>query len=846
MSDLPIEALREDFQAALATHDTLLVVAPTGSGKSTRLPVWLSETLGGPVLVVEPRRVACRTLAGFVAEALGGEVGQAVGYRVRFEDRSGPSTRILFATTGVALRMLQRDDAWPWVAVLVDELHERSLDLDLLVARLAARDLPGPSAAKLVMTSATVDAEALAARLGAAVLEGHGRTFPVQVDYAAGPSEPSARDLEARIADAISGVIERAGDDSGDVLVFLPGKGEIARCAAALEPLARRHAFDLVPVHASLPAPRLMAAFRPSWPRRRVFLSTNVAETSVTLPGVTTVIDPGLVRATLHRAGRAALAVVPCSQASLDQRAGRAGRVRPGRCLRLFARGFRPEPHTEPEIARVALDPLVLDAAGLGLEGERFDRAPWLRPPPAFAVARAREALRRQGALDERGHLTSRGRQALALPTSPRDALLLAEAPPALAATLADLVALLEGDTDLFLPAGALPDGRREASDEAREALLRDADDEVSAQILALRRGDADRHGLHATRLAEVRRVAASLRQALGVATPPEQDRDPLPRRDALARHLLERWPQAGFVLRARAEAKRARAGADAGDGREPWANGAGDELWVRPWSPPHPRPYGAPERRAPTAGVLLGHFWLGGPGLEVRGYGRLLLPCAPALLAEAGLGEVEVAAAEPRSGPRGVEVVGRTVRRLAGVVLAEDEAPLHGEALCQAVARLVLDNRLGRFKGCADPVRDHVHLHALLVAWPEHDVAEAARGWPTDDPAAYLARQLATLGVEASADLALLEPDDLRPDLARLTGLPEATIAALREDFPRTWTHLGAQYGCEVGPQSRVVTLEPLNAAARKAPDPSPRVLPRFRGFRVRYRKASRLVDLR
>lgn len=826
MVELPIDGARDEVLACLRRPEVpLLLVAPTGSGKSTRLPVWMSGVVGR-VLVVEPRRVACRSLAGWVAEGLGEGVGGRVGYRVRFEDRSGPRTEILFVTPGVAIRML-REEQWGFGGVVVDEFHERGWEVDLAVALVRARRRAGGGPA-LALTSATLDAEALAETLGASVVRAEGRAFPVDVSWAGGPALPSRDGLAERVSAAVDQALRR--DPDGEVLVFLPGKGEIEACRDALAPLERR-GVDLVPVHGSLPADRLARAFTPQGARRRVFLSTNVAETSVTLPGVTTVVDSGLVRMRVHRAGRSALALRPVSQSSMDQRAGRAGRVRPGRCVRLWDERYRPEPAAAPEIERIELDDLVLQAAACGLAGAALLEAPWVSPPPPFAVERATGWLARMGALDTEGRLTPFGARLAELPVSGDEGRLLVDVPDPLRGTVADLVALLQAGGRLLL------DRPPPMAVEAREQLLAPLPhmDEVTASLAFLRWGDPARHGLRGSGLAEARRGAAQLRDLLGVRpVDPTRDEAPLPGREPLARFLLRRMPDAAFVLRERAARK---AGERAKP--QPWGNGQ-DEVLVEPWLPP-----GQSRREAqePDAGLVFETAWIGDDRRHrVRGVGRLVLPCRRAWLREEGIGEREVADPRLEKGD-GVRVVAAVRIVHAGVVLGTEEAELTGPALCDAAARLVLEGRL--LGDAGERVRDDLHLWELLRQWPTAPGEAAPDVPPPGDEAVWLGARLRSLGVEEGADLSLLEPADVRPDLVALGFAPDR-VDALRAELPRIWEHHGARYRCTVSPRAGEVTLEPDNATAMRGRDPDAFHLPRLHRFSVFYRRASRVVRLR
>ncbi|RVU42592.1 ATP-dependent RNA helicase [Lujinxingia sediminis] len=837
--ELPVDAIRPQFMEALRAHPRHILTAPTGSGKSTRLPLWLAEFTGKPVLVVEPRRVACRSLAGFLAGQHGEEVGASVGYRVRFEDCSSAETRVLFATTGIALRMLSEEggERARFGAVLIDEFHERGWEVDVLSAALLRAQATGGYKGHVVLTSATVDAEAIAGRIDAMVHHASGRTYPVEVRYADDVPAPTGDGLAARVRDALAGALGSGEDDGGDALVFLPGKREIQAVEDALVGLSRALNLEIVQVHGSLPVDEIQRAFRPEAPRRRVFLATNVAETSVTLPGVTLVLDSGLARMRVHRGGRSALALVAVAEASMDQRAGRAGRVRQGRCVRLWSERYSPEPHAAPEIERIELDDVLLAAASVGLEGRAFLDAPWISMPPGFAVEQARARLRRARALDDRGHLTTLGRALATMPVSGAEGRLLIDPPAELAATLCDLVAILQRGQDLLLPDHLLR-GRNEEVREARRDLFEGLHDEVSLQLAALRHGEVRRHGLRPAALREVRQIARSLREVVGVSA--EQANAPLASSAELVRHALKRIPESAFVVRSRALKKRV-------DGRavrgkpEPWGNGE-IELLVWPFASPALKD-GEKAPVDPVAGVILDTFWIGDDGTGVRGSGKMVLPCTYADLVSADVGERKIG--EVRAGNhRGAPYVrARVERALAGVALSAAEEALRGPELVEAAAQAILEGRI--LKPAGEDVLDDLHIWEVLAGWPTLD-----RSWTGEDPPpaphTFLMERLRLLGVESEQDLMLVEPEDLRPDLEAELTIHRFDLDPLREEFPRVWEHLGFRYHCQVSPMAKRVTMTPMDKKTARAADPKANLLPRFRGFKVRYKNASRVIDLR
>lgn len=808
---LPIDEIRDAFEHRLHASKRLVVTAETGAGKSTRVPVWLAERFSGLILVVEPRRVACDALADFLSAERGEATGGFFGSRVRFSDRSSERTRVLFCTPGVALRMLV--DAPTPGAIVVDEFHERSWQMDLVVA--AAASVPRFREVPLILTSATIDAESAAGTLGATTLHATGRMFPVAVSYEADTIEPNAEQIGPRTANAIGKALRT---HEGDALVFLPGLEAIR----AVESSLGRREEEVLVVHGSQPPEAMRRVFQRS-KHRRIFLATNVAETSITLPGVRIVIDSGLAKTQLHRAGRSVLATVPISQASMQQRAGRAGRVAAGVCVRLWSERFGAEPYLRPEIERVELDDLLLQAAELGLVGAAFDNATWITPPPSFAVQRARERMRSLAAVDQTG-LTERGKRLARLPVSAEEAVLLVDAPPAIDATLCDLVAILQARGGLLRNLDELGSGERAAAMAARSELLEGVGDAVTMNLRLLRAGEARTHHLSQKRLDEARAISRQLRELTGARG--ESTR-------GLDAYIVARLPQAGFVRRPRADTAKARS--------VPWANGT-VEVQVFPFEPLDP----AVEPRPCTAAVILETEWLASSS-GVRGIGRMVLPSDPKVFAAAGLGEATISVVQlDMSSPGRIKITATRELQLAGVRLASDEIELVGTDLHRAIAELVLENRL--FRGAGDALREALHGWALLAEWQDEPVAEQRKSSapaPTD-AAAWLTQRLATLGVEVAEDLALLDAKDLVPDLEAVTGVPAWIAAPILKAFPRVWMHEGGQYACTVRPVSKTVELEPIDGRARKQKEPSAGALPRFQGFRVVYVQGSRRLTLR
>lgn len=397
---------------ALREHGAVVLHAPTGAGKTTRVPPALLDTIPGLIIVVQPRVVAARAAARRMAQERGERVGETIGYQVRLDSKRSARTRVLVVTTGILLRRIIGDPFLEDVsAVVLDEVHERSVDADLALALVAQirRDVRDDLA--VVAMSATADTESMSSFLDAPVLRSEGRTFPVEVRYA---PRIDSREPTLQAAEAARELLEETG---GDVLVFLPGVREIDRTAAALSGV--KHA-EVLPLHGRLPPAAQDRALSPG-ERPRIVLATNVAETSVTLPGVRGVVDTGLVRQlTLdHRRGLDRLVTVQTSRASADQRAGRAGRVAPGVCRRLWTeRAHQARSATDaPEIERVSLEGVVLTLLSTGEPDPRQFR--WLQAPPPNALDHAWRLLQDLGAVHN-GRLTPLGERMAAIPASPR------------------------------------------------------------------------------------------------------------------------------------------------------------------------------------------------------------------------------------------------------------------------------------------------------------------------------------------------------------------------------------------------------------------------------------------
>jgi len=762
--DLPIHAIREDFEAA-RTQGPVVLTSPTGSGKSTEIPRWCAAH--GQVVVVQPRRVACRSLAQRVAQLEGSRLGDRVGYVVRDDRRANAKTAIRFVTTGVALRLLRSGELARVGTVILDELHERSLDLDLLYALLHGH--PG-----MVAMSATLDGSRVAEHLGGTWVHADGRTFPVDIRYdEAGPPLPDAHRLPERILAAF-----RTLPTDGDVLVFLPGKGEIGAVQRHLEGRLGPGVSTAL-LHGGLSLQEQGRAFETGG-NRRVVLATNVAETSVTLPGIRAVIDTGLVRRTLYHRGRSVLTLVPVAQDAADQRAGRAGRLAAGVAIRLWQVRAPLDVRTPPEIHRESLVPLVLAAAACGHPSLDL---PFLDPPKDHAVDAARGDLERLGALDADGALTDVGDRLFGMPLDPALGRLLVEAKGTdAAADVVDLVASLAAPGRLF---------RHRPDDEQDD--LRAAGCDAVARIRALREGDPRRHGLDRFVLDQARHVARRLRELLDAPKG-----HGAPDRTRLARTVLRAWPDAAHVAR---KHKRKRSIA--------WSNG-GTELELGRDSAV-PQDDHDPDVDVPDAVLVLDTHASGVSRLQRVFRITAAMPVTLPQLLAAGVGRDRLDRPIKKRGA----VLAVVDRIYAGRVLGSRTEVPEGELAREAVARMFLEGRL--FDVAA--ARDRLDARALWANLHGEERPPSIEEW--------VAARLVELGVERGDDVQLLEAHDLLPD-----DLDPWDREQLDRDHPRQLELADARYRLVYHPRRRLLELF-QEAGGRKSLPPL-RYIPKVSGWRI------------
>jgi ATP-dependent helicase HrpB len=533
---LPVEAVLAALRAALRDRRGAVLQAPPGAGKTTRVPIALLDEpwlAGRKILMLEPRRLAARAAAGFMARSLGERIGDSVGYRVRMDTRVGPRTRIEVVTEGVLTRLLQNDPGLDGVAIVVfDEFHERSLHADLgLALTLQTRAVLREDLRVLVM-SATLDGAPVAELIGEApgrpapVVASEGRAFRVETRYA---TRPTDRPIEP----AVLAVVRRAvAESEGDVLVFLPGAAEIRRVEKLLEEVQLPAGVYVAPLFGNLAQDAQDRAIEPSPPGgRKIVLATSIAETSLTIEGVRVVVDAGLMRVPRFspRSGMTRLETVRVTRASADQRRGRAGRVAPGVCYRLWSEQEDQHlaAHGRPEILDADLAPLALELAEFGVSEPAELR--WLDAPPAPALSQARELLTQLGALGADGRITKHGRRMARIGVHPRLAHMLLAASELGHGALACDVAAILGERDVLrFDAGAPVDADLRLRLEALDDLADRGAPSARAHAAVV-----DRGALH-----RALAVARDLRRELSVSTAA-----PAPRPDAAGLLLAFAYP---------------------------------------------------------------------------------------------------------------------------------------------------------------------------------------------------------------------------------------------------------------------------------------------------------------
>jgi ATP-dependent helicase HrpB len=715
MTVFPISPLLPQIGASLAAHPRLVLEAPPGAGKTTQVPLALLDApwlAGRKIVMLEPRRIAARAAAQFMARQRGEVVGQTVGYRIRFESKVSTATRIEVVTEGILTRLLQADPELAGIgAIVFDEFHERHLAGDLGAALALEVQASLRPDLRLLVMSATLDGERVAQWLDAPRLSSPGRSFPVRIEH------PPARAQEA-MEQHVARVTQQAlAENDGDVLVFLPGRREIARVHGLLVRALAQADVELLPLHGDLPLAAQQAALAaPEGDApRRVVLATNVAESSVTVPGIRAVVDAGLAREPRFdpNTGFSRLQTVAIAQASADQRAGRAGRVAAGSAYRLWPLGKRLEASRSAEISHADLATLALELAGWGVRADDAASLRWLDPPPPGALAQACTMLVALQALDGAGRITALGRHMLELGTSPRLAAAAVRAPAATRPLVADLLALMEARSPL------------------RGADARNDDFRVRVSALHAwrdRRGASLRGDVDAAALAAIEQASLGWRRRLDVRTAASG----MPDAGAVGELLLPAFPD------------RVARRDDANPLRYTLANGRGARL------------------HETTA--LVGEPWLLALDLALEARDSLILAAAlldPRVLERDCAAQFHTTRTLRWNDGRGA-VEAFEEQRYAAIVLQRRSVPVHAADAVPAMLAAVRANGLDILPWNDAAIRLRARMQALRAWMPRLDLPDVGDAALLADLETWLAPHLA-----GSHRLSALDPGALGQALA-------------------------------------------------------------------------------
>ncbi|MFZ3508024.1 helicase-related protein [Vibrio harveyi] len=784
MSQLPIDSLQAEFDQ-LVNHHHLVVEAETGSGKSTRLPLWSANH--GRVLVIEPRRIACTSLAEFLADQSGQPLGKQIGYAIKLHAHYDENTKVVFVTPGVALRWFAEDKLASFDIVMVDEFHERRWDIDLLTAILKQEKQH-----RLIVTSATLEGEKLANYLDAKRLRSEGRCFPVTVTHRSLDSRylPNKKGCEN---DVVRTVKEALEDEEGDILVFLPGRKEITQCAQMLQNI---NDVMIVKLHASVSDEERHHALTVQ-NQRKVVLATNVAETSLTIPNIRVVIDSGLERRTVQRNGRTALTLTHISKASAAQRMGRAGRVAEGACIRLFGEHAPLELVTPPELHREELVEPMLAAACCGY---RLSELQFLDALPEKSLLSASQTLRGMEAIDQQGDVTEHGKKVYPLPID---------------ALFADLVTRMqtksekEAMIDLAAALSVPAQLHQLQGGESAEALAQEEPFgcDASLMIRLVRGEQLPGVNVDVSVLEEAQGLAKQMREVFEL---PELDVASRYKRDELTKAIAKLHPELVFVRRERR--------------RDALGNGLMEMVVGR---------NSRFSDKSEAALVLDSHSVPGRGVKQTLNLASVMLPVSLALLRELELGEWQQGETNYE------EEVPRATMHLiyAGRTICTEYQALQGEVAVQSIVEMIDEQAL--LPGFA-PLRKQQIQH-----WKIYN-ALGLNQTPVDKSmlddlsfSTWLVEQLETLGVECVEDIELFDADDIP-----FEGIPDWEYQDFAEQFPLKLVLAELKLDVEYFVSRKLVHV--IYTEGNRKGDPKRWELPRWSGWKVQYKKASRVLDVK
>ncbi|MEZ8011037.1 helicase-related protein [Vibrio sp. 10N.222.54.F12] len=794
MSLLPIDAYQNVFHEQIA-NSHLVVEAETGSGKSTRLPLWACQY--GRVLVVEPRRIACTSLAKYLALQSGEKLGDKIGYAIKLESEYNEKTNVVFVTPGIALRWLSEDGLASFDVIVVDEFHERRWDIDLLVAILKQK-----ASHRLVITSATIEGERLADYLDANRISCEGRTYQVEIEHRANESRalPDIRHLEQRVAEEVNHQLIAS---SGDMLVFLPGKKEIVQCE---QTLAKNPDIQVVKLHASVSdkerdlalSGRNIDINANGYGLRKVILATNVAETSLTIPDIGVVIDSGLERRTVQRNGRTTLMLKSISRASAKQRAGRAGRVMDGACVRLYGEHAALELVTPPELQREELIEPMLAAACCGAPLESLS---FLDPIPEKSLNSATQTLLTMEAIKADHQITEHGKKLYPLPIDALYADIVTRIKTkALKEAMVDLTAALSVPARLYqLPNNA----------EHLEALAQQEKEgcDLSLLIQIVRGREYPNLEIDQQVLNEAQGLAKQMREVFEL---PQLEVASRFQRIELLNTIVQLHPELVFVRRLKR--------------KEAFANGVLEVVLGR-------------QNRFPDnaqAMLVLDTHSLPGRGVkQTLTLATVTAPIPLELIIDAELGEWE-----------------------QGETIVNDDGVYTGMALVYAgrtiTTKLVAAEGQLSLKPIVDLVSNGVQLPGFAQArtqqikhWQLYvklGLDEQTQYTPEIENINFelwLIEQLEVLGVTDVSELEMFDHADIPFD-----GIPTWLYSEFSEKYPFALSLADLQLEVEYLPARKLIYVH-YQSGSRKL-SPKRWELPTWSGWRIQYKKASRIIDIK
>ncbi len=787
MSSLPIDKIKAQFLNALETEN-LVVEAETGSGKSTRLPLWAAEQ--GRVLVIEPRRIACTSLAGYLAQESRTPTGEKIGYAIKLESRFNDKTQVVFVTPGIALRWFATNKLQDFDTILIDEFHERRWDTDLLLAMLLKNNDH-----RLVVTSATIEGQKLADYITAQRLIAEGRRYHVAIKHHCRDSHylPDAKNL---LSNVVAAVKQYYSDTPGDVLIFMPGRKEIAQVAQSLCHLPDT---EVVQLHATVSDRERDVALRPFDAKKsnikKIVVATNVAETSLTIPGVTLVIDSGLERRTLQRNGRTVLSLKNISRAAAAQRAGRAGRVTDGMCIRLYGEHAPLEAVTPPELLREDLSEAMLASACCGY---RFSELRFLNPLPEKSLRQARATLVRLNAIDAKEAVTEHGKVLYPLPVDTLYADMITRMPSKQTKeAMTDLAAALSVPAALY----RLPD-----NEEALERLANWEPYHCDAELLIklVRGKKAQGVRVDPDAVKEARGLAKQIRAAFSL---PELEVASGYCREALLRAIIELHPELLFVRREKR--------------REALGNGVIEMM------PGRNSRFSEKEEAA----IILDQHSLPGKGVkQTLNLATVMMPVPLSLLVQAGFGEWCQGETEITEG----KLYTRLNLVYAGRVIASKQVAAEGELALKPLLDAVLSDEV--LAGFAAKRKQEIAHWRLFV---ELGLDENCHDHHNIDFESWFVSQLSDLGVADIDELALFGEEDIP-----FKGIPYWQYDDFSESYPFELS-LG-ELNLTVEYHSRKKLIYVIYHSGLRKSEPKRWELPKWPGWRVQYKKASRIIDIR